>query len=590
MRTFRLGLMGSALLVGSALAACGSDDDGNNGKSSAGGTGGTEASGGTGGDSGSGGTDASGGTGGNGSGGSGGTTATGGSGGSGGTEASGGTSGSAGTGGEGGAPPEGFAPITEVTDIVVTEVNELRGLVYSSAQEGKIWASGFSDVDAANRQLAIVRFNGDGTLDTTFDDDGVLLYDIAPGDEQSRGIVELENGDIVVQANIDDGNGGELITDAGGGDDQPRPHGRDVVLLRFDADGALVTSFGDNGMATVEFGWGAADNASWPVPTYDSSTLEEGDAPEDGFSGAGFPNDDSWGIALDTSGDEERIVVFGYGPPPPVNEGTQRVDNDRYVARVLASDGAADPDFNNGSAYTFGSAGTLSDGGRRGIVEADGTILSAGYTNYGAGFGNHVMVLRLLEDGTPDTSFGFGLNIPGVAWFNPFRDDGGVAECYALGRQSNGRIVTTGYGAATAANTVSRYGYATTVQQDLVSFGFFPQGLDLDWGNSGTLAIQSEETPNTADEEDRGRDLVVLNDDRVVHAGRFGGKPALFVTTPDGVLDTSVGDGGMFLYEPFENTSHFYVIATNADKSRIAAATSNHPDGVVLAILEVGEE
>src|SRR5690606_3807338 len=155
MRTFRLGLMGSALLVGSALSACGSDDDGNNGKSSAGGTGGTEASGGTGGDSGSGGTDASGGTGGNGSGGSGGTTATGGSGGSGGTEASGGTSGSAGTGGEGGAPPEGFAPITKVSDVVVTEVNELRGLVYSSAQEGKIWASGFSDVDAANRQLAI---------------------------------------------------------------------------------------------------------------------------------------------------------------------------------------------------------------------------------------------------------------------------------------------------------------------------------------------------------------------------------------------------------------------------------------------------
>ena len=587
--------MGGSLLLGSVLAACGGDDDGRPSGPGAGGTGGLASDGGSGGmaaTNGTGGAEATGGTSSTGGdGGTGGTTAAGGSGGggTGGTEATGGTSGSAGTGGEGGAPPEGFDPITEVNDVVVTEVNEIRGLTYSATQAGKIWGSGFTDVDSTNRQLAIVRLNGDGTLDTTFDDDGVLIYDIVTGDEQSRGIVELENGDIVVQANIDDGNGGDLITDAGGGDAQPRPDGRNVVLLRFDAEGALVTSFGDNGVATVEFGWSEADNAAWPVPSYDSSTLEEGDDPEDGFSGAGFPRDDSWGIGLDTSGDEEKIVVFGYGPPPPVTEGTQRVDNDRYVARVLAGDGSPDPDFADGSAYTFGSAGTLNDNGRRGLVESDGSILSAGYTNYGEGLGNHVMVLRLLEDGTPDTSFGFGIAIPGVTWFNPFRDDGGFAECYAINKQSNGRLVSTGYGAATATNLTSRYGYATTVQQDLVSFGFFPLGLDLDWGNAGTLAIQSEEA-GSSDAEDRGRDLVVLEDDRVVHAGRFGGSPAIFVTTPDGQLDTSVDQDGIFLYEPFEDTSHFYVIAASPDKRRLAAATSSHPDGVVVAILEVGAE
>jgi hypothetical protein len=135
----------------------------------------------------------------------------------------------------------------------------------------------------------------------------------------------------------------------------------------------------------------------------------------------------------------------------------------------------------------------------------------------------------------------------------------------------------------------SRYGYATTDDVDLVSFAFDERGLDLDWGNAGTLAIQSEEA-GLGDTEDRGRDLLVLPDDRVIHAGRFGGHPALFVTTPEGEPDASVGDQGKFLYEPFTETSHFYVIAGNQDRTRVAAATNNHAEGVRLAILAVGED
>src|SRR5690606_29999038 len=101
------------------------------------------------------------------------------------------------------------------------------------------------------------------------------------------------------------------------------------------------------------------------------------------------------------------------------------------------------------SVFSFGSPGGYSDNGRRGIVEADGSILSAGYANFGEGFGNHVVLLRLLDDGAPDASFGFGIAAPGATRFNPFIDDGGMAECYAVGRQSKGLIVTTGYGRAT---------------------------------------------------------------------------------------------------------------------------------------------
>jgi hypothetical protein len=166
-----------------------------------------------------------------------------------------------------------------------------------------------------------------------------------------------------------------------------------------------------------------------------------------------------------------------------------------------------------------------------------------------------------------------------------------VAECYQVGRQKNGRYVTTGYGRATAAMGKSRFGWATTDAVDLVSFGVAANGKSLDatYGKQGTFAGQSEEL-GLGGTEDRGRDLVVLADDRVVHAGRLGTSPALFVTTPNGELDDSVSDDGVFTYTPFsEMPSHFFAVALSQDKRRIAAATSNHAQGVLLAVVEVAE-
>jgi hypothetical protein len=137
----------------------------------------------------------------------------------------------------------------------------------------------------------------------------------------------------------------------------------------------------------------------------------------------------------------------------------------------------------------------------------------------------------------------------------------------------------------------------------VVSFGLLPDGIDTSFGVSGTLAIQSEEF-GLDDSEDRGRDLVVLPDQRVVQVGRFASEPAVFVVLPDGDMDTSSGTMGMFTYGalsfedtdgeepllPSTGTSHFYNVALSPDGTRIAATTNNHPNGVLLAILEVGGE
>src|SRR5690606_27494380 len=117
--------------------------------------------------------------------------------------------------------------------------------------------------------------------------------------------------------------------------------------------------------------------------------------------------------------------------------------------------------------------------------------LASGYTNLGTGLGNHVILIRILADGSLDSNFGgfitpedamwtVGLEPqPGVAIFNPFVADGGFAETYAVAKLSGGDYVTTGYGAATAEGVRSSLGYKITEKQDLVTFRLGINGLDM---------------------------------------------------------------------------------------------------------------
>ena len=296
-------------------------------------------------------------------------------------------------------------------------------------------------------------------------------------------------------------------------------------------------------------------------------------------------------------GGGERLVIFGLGTAPA---GSERSDNDRYVVRLNAEDGTPDPDFNNGAPFSFHSTGTLNDNARRGLVEGDGSIVSAGYTNLGEGLGNHVFLIRLNPDGTPDADFGgfvspgdsaeaAGGARPGVAIYNPFKVDGGFAEAYGAARLSNGDYVTTGYGRATAADTPSTLGFKTTTENDLVPFRVTADGLDDSWGNEGAQAVQSEAQGAGSSEEERGRAIIALDDDRTVHAGRFAGEPALYVIKADGELDTSVSDDGIVLLTNQQSNSQFFNVALSPDGTRIAVTTNDNEAGARLVILNASD-
>ena len=445
------------------------------------------------------------------------------------------------------------------SDTVTTKANDLRGVIY--AADGKVYVSGHRGDLEVETSTVLGRFNADGTPDASFGSEGFVEVDFAPGRiEQSVSVAEMANGDVVVAVNAADEDGGTS-----------------VYLLRFDSSGKQKTGAdwgGDDGAVEVVFGWANADNAGYP----------DAEKP---------PVDAAWDVLVDTSSGTEKLVVAGSGSAP---DGSGRTDADRYITRLIVADGRVDASFAGGKPFTYHSAQNFSDNGRRAVVEPDGAIVSAGYTALGDVLKNHVILVRLLPDGSPDPAFGgfiapassgetVGMTpAPGVAVFNPLVSDGGAAEAYAAVRLSDGSYVTAGYGAATAEGVASTTGFQTTVGPDVVTFKVAGQGLDGNWGQDGRQALQSE-GKGMKSEEDRARQAVVLGGDRIVQVGRFGGVPAVFVLTKDGQIDTSVSGDGILELPNDSVDSQFFGASLSPDGARLALTTNNNKAGARLVIL-----
>lgn len=466
-------------------------------------------------------------------------------GGQGGAKATGGKDGSGGHAGEGGAT--GAGPDLVKTYLVPGGSN-LYGLTYSA--DGELYVSGTAD-DEGDQAIALWRFDAEGNLDESFGEGGVVLHNMGPGNESSYGVLALANGDLVVQGTA---------------------NGR-VFLMKFDSDGELLTE-----PTFVEFGWLEADLDAMTTPPFADWPI---DAP---------PAYTSWGIALDGTGADEKIVVFAHGAPRKGDlDGStqQRTDNDRWVARLLASDFSPDAAFNGGQALGVDVDGAgMPDNTRRGFVEDDGKILSAGYTDFGEG--NHVALMRLTASGQLDASFGFGTDTDqdGLTRFQPFSGTGAMSEAYSAVK-AGARYITSGYG-------VSNF-LVPTNENDVVSFGVLADGLDPDYGDDGAFAIQSEEDPTPTwdggrQHRDNGRDLVVLPDQRTLHVGCYNDYAAVFMVQEDGGLDESFGDYGMLVLDASSDyTAHerpFFKAALSPDGSRVAASSQ----GGLLAIFELAQD
>jgi hypothetical protein len=87
--------------------------------------------------------------------------------------------------------------------------------------------------------------------------------------------------------------------------------------------------------------------------------------------------------------------------------------------------------------------------------------------------------------------------------------------------------------------------------------------------------------------EDRSRDVISLDDGRVVHVGKNAGVAAVYVTDVDGNLDPAFGTDGVQTYPAHDG--NLYDVDATADLIASVGSTASTADGAFLVLLNIGE-
>ena len=265
--------------------------------------------------------------------------------------------------------------------------------------------------DARERNVYLARFNDDGSIDSTFGTNGVATFDLAPG--------------VLVGSTFKTDSVWGLAADAtgrlyvSGAAVAPGRNDTDFAVLRTTVDGARDTSFGVNGVFTLDIanadGTGrallvspsgvvtacgymtdASSNAIVPVVyrTTPAGVLDATFASAGVFAEAVLPAQaEAYALAL--QGD--RFVTNGYGRAATSEE----LD---FVSLRLSSAGALDTTFGTAGLVRIDANG-FKDQGRALAVLADRRVLLVGAGRSTATNADGLLAL-LSENGGADTAFG----------------------------------------------------------------------------------------------------------------------------------------------------------------------------------------
>ncbi|RYX80306.1 hypothetical protein EON83_29255 [bacterium] len=268
--------------------------------------------------------------------------------------------------------------------LATTQIGTTSSIAYDLAlqSDGKIVVVGTS-----NNNFAILRYNSNGTLDTSFSGDGIDVRDAGRnGQDIAKGVAIQSDGKIVV-----------------GGDDalfSGSTYTQRFVLMRYNTNGTLDTGFSGDGIQTTNFGPGVSGN---PI--------------KDGLNG----------IAIQSDG---KIVAAGFTKPGTTVAGStvQSIAIARYTTSgaldtSFSSDGLVETVFPSGQSQASDVA-----------IQSNGKIVVVGY-NQDAG-STYSAVARYNTNGSLDTSFsGDGLARTALNTSLSY----GYANSVAI--QSDGKIV-----------------------------------------------------------------------------------------------------------------------------------------------------
>ena len=363
-------------------------------------------------------------------------------------------------------------------------IGQARSVVVQA--DGKLVVAGYAqNTQSGTYNSELVRYNADGSIDTTFGTGGIVSS--GPSFATGSGVAIQADGKIVTAGavfgspnhfalaryNSDGsfdtsfGTGGKIVTDFGstvpfGLLIQPdgkivltggAPHaggGTDFAVARFNIDGSFDTSFGTGGKVTTDFGGTYA--AGYGIARTPDGKIVVGGVKE--FVGIGFDydfavaryNDDG---SLDTSFGAGGKVTTDFASTDDIPY-TMAVQADGKIVLAGVTDPGIAANFGivrynvDGSLdASFGSGGKVStdfganfEPGNGVTIQADGKIVVAGFTVAGPSNADFALA-RYNSDGSLDTSFGTGGKVT-----TGFGSNSEVAISVVM--QPDGKIVVTG--------------------------------------------------------------------------------------------------------------------------------------------------
>lgn len=291
----------------------------------------------------------------------------------------------------------GASPGTATTDLGgAGQVNAL-----ALQPDGKVVAAGYAfDAAKTYNVLTLIRYDGDGGLDASFNAGGPLpgtaRLDLG-GDAQARAVALQTDGKIVVA--------GYAVNAATGKGD--------FVVARYNPDGTLDTTFNAGGArpGTVTTDLGGDDRANALVLQFDGGIVAAGTTDHN-------TGNNDFALARFTAAGALDTTFNAVGPQPGVV--TTDFGDNGDVATALA-------------------------------LQPDGMLLASGRVFPGGA--DVFAVARYLPDGSLDTGFNAGGTKPGTA---TVMVSSGFNNAYAMALQADGKIVVAG----DTDNNANRYDFA----------------------------------------------------------------------------------------------------------------------------------
>ncbi|MBK8701730.1 MAG: hypothetical protein IPN29_20090 [Saprospiraceae bacterium] len=364
----------------------------------------------------------------------------------------------------------------------------------------KLVLTGNSSFGLANGDITLLRYNSDGTLDKTFNYDGIVTESFSGYGNAARDVVVQQDGNILVCGNVE--------KNPAGGDPT------NICVVRYKSSGQLDNNFGKSGKVSLAVGKyhdSAEGMALQPdgkivlagysdqnviAPSYETRAfaivrLNADGSPDESFSGDGklvidvseFAGNEARSVAIDNMG---RIVAGGfayagkdafalvrvksYGVPDAsfgqngkVVTKVNNFDNEitkikiqpdgKILAVGFAREGTSVLSDKEAVVVRYNENGSLDNGfGEKGKaiikisgdqilsdvdIDSSGNIIVCGYSKAPATYINHMMIIRMKTDGSLDSSFASN----GVL----ISDFNFITEAKSIKIQENGKLVVSGW-------------------------------------------------------------------------------------------------------------------------------------------------